>query len=663
MILPYVIKMLDAILPILDDLVESLLPVFVELLEALMPILEPILEIMTMLLVELLVPMLKWIIDKGLKPVIALVTSFAKLIEEVTPKIKEWIMGVVDTVKALWETFTNMFSGVKEAMGGFISSAQEKFGEMSTNLNIMFDNLKVKIVDTWNNIKESAASSMEDMKSRFEPLLEKGREVLGKLKEIYVQTWKDIVDFVKNAIQTLLTFYANLWDGIKEGIQNLKEKFISSIKDFVQIGKDILQGIIQGMIDAVGGIGKWIKQICGDIVDGFKDFFGIKSPSTLAAAEIGVPIHDGILKPIEKIGEGIKKTLSHQIGDIKNTFYEAGKQSVEALNQGLGSVVVGTKKTVQELVNTLQKVPDLSFISNVLDPKEMVIAHETDGVITKKQENKLHIYAHVSPEFEEDLQKLSGAIESSNQDKDDDQFKKNLLYYLQQIQYSMEHHATEFKTFIKKLFEEKLKTYFDDLVKAMNAIYEKEKLKFNDIISRLDTVISQWKASFTNLMDRIDKFWKELSEFLEDSFSQLFQAVADAAQTIGDYVEDAAETISNAIYEIGAKIIQYLSKITQLLERLLDNIKMTFKLLQQLRNEMLGGSKEGVALPEDGSIIPPPEFGMPVILPGDPRYGDGATPNSTIINQNKYVNSEYNIVKQNSLFSHPGDLALMGYKL
>jgi hypothetical protein len=88
---------------------------------------------------------------------------------------------------------------------------------------------------------------------------------------------------------------------------------------------------------------------------------------------------------------------------------------------------------------------------------------------------------------------------------------------------------------------------------------------------------------------------------------------------------------------------------------------MMFKELQKLRNELIGGSVEGNTFPEDGSVVPPPDAIMPWIPPGDPRYGGGATPNM-IINQNKYVNSEYNIVKQSSFFSQPGDLALMGYK-
>jgi gas vesicle protein len=210
---------------------------------------------------------------------------------------------------------------------------------------------------------------------------------------------------------------------------------------------------------------------------------------------------------------------------------------------------------------------------------------------------------------------------------------------------------------------EKIEKFFDKLFETMKKTQEKASESFEDILDKLDNLIAQWKTSFTNLMDRIDKFWKELSEFLEESFTQLFQAISDAAQTIGDYVKDAAQTITNATNTIGAKVIQYLNKITQLLERLLDDLKMTFKLLQELRNSLIGGSDGGIALPEDGSDVPPPEIGLPWIPPGDPRNPVTSPMGaSTIINQNKYVNSEYNIVKQNSLFSQPGDLALMGYK-
>jgi len=661
MILPYVIKMLDAILPILGDLVDSLLPVFVELLEALMPILEPILEILTLIIVDLLVPMLKWIIDKGLKPIIGLVTQFAKLIGDSVPKIKEWISGVVDSVKALWETFTNMFSGVKEAMGGFIEAAQEKFGEMSTSVTVMFSNLKTTIVDTWDNIKEAAAQSMEDMKSRFGPLLEKGSEVAGKLKDVYVQTWVDIVEFIKTAIVNISKTFEKLWENITGAIQTIKTKFISSIKDFIAIGKDILQGIIQGMIDAVGGIGKWIKQICGDIVDGFKDFFGIKSPSVLAAEEIGEPILAGILKPIEKIGATLKDVLGKQMKQVKDTFFEAGRQSVEALNSGVESAVEGTKKSVEGLVNVLQKVPDLSFLSNIIRKEEVVIAHEGDGVITEQQDNKLHVYAHVSEEFEEDLQKLSGAIASSTESKDDSTFQENLIYYLQQIQYTLETKARSFEKVLKSLFTENLQKLFDTLIKALHSIYEKEELKFDMVIQKLDILLTQWRVSFENLMLKIDKFYEDLEELLQDGLTDIIKAIAEAVETIGDYLREAAKTISDTISSIGGTIIKYLLVIVGLLQRLLDNIQMVIKELQQLKNKMIGGGVDGVPFPENGDDS---GIGLPWIPPGDPRYGDvvSSSSSSQVINQNRYVQNEYNIIRQNHLFSHPGDLALMGYK-
>jgi phage-related protein len=718
MILSYVTKMLDAILPLFGELVDALLPVIVSLLEALMPILEPLLQIFTALLTNLLVPMLKWLINEGLGPVLEKFTAVFEYLGGAIPGVIEWFTGLWDGIKNVTNSVLRFFGVTREEVAkteeevvAEMVAGTEKLTQTTTdwaaNTQDVYngwneDSLRLfqqwakdngQTLETWS---EDTGMTQEEWKNQQKTLIEEWKEdqtttiadtmaanqkaveesnanQKRSFKEWASDTWGTVTDWCGNVVGSIGTWASDMIGAIVQWGKDMwdalvtwKDDTIASIggwiTDFVQIGKDMLQGIVQGMIDAVGGIGEWIKKICGGIVDGFKNFFGISSPSTLAAKEIGGPILDGILKPIEKVGEGLKKTLEGQAGKIKDSFYETGKKSVEALNKGIDSAAEETKKSVQGIVNTLQKVPDMTFMQSVMKPEKMVIAHETEGIITEKQDNKLHVYAHVSPEFEEDLQNLTQATYSSNEKAEgkESQFQLNIIYYFQNLIDEVKKTGKSLEKFFEKQME-KIEKFFDKLFETMKKTQEKASESFEDILDKLDNLIAQWKTSFTNLMDRIDKFWKELSEFLEESFTQLFQAISDAAQTIGDYVKDAAQTITNATNTIGAKVIQYLNKITQLLERLLDDLKMTFKLLQELRNELIGGSVEGNPFPEDGSVVPPPDAIMPWIPPGDPRYGGGATPNM-IINQNKYVNSEYNIVKQSSFFSQPGDLALMGYK-
>jgi phage-related protein len=84
-------------------------------------------------------------------------------------------------------------------------------------------------------------------------------------------------------------------------IASAKAKFTET--DWGAVGTGIVQGIAAGITAGASFIADAAKNAAQHALDAAKGFLGIQSPSTVAAAEIGLPLAQGI-------GVGIQQGLS-----------------------------------------------------------------------------------------------------------------------------------------------------------------------------------------------------------------------------------------------------------------------------------------------------------------------------------------------------------------
>jgi hypothetical protein len=67
-----------------------------------------------------------------------------------------------------------------------------------------------------------------------------------------------------------------------------------ALKKVLAIGQSIVDGIKQGIQNGWQAFVNWVTGLLGGLLDAVKNFFGIHSPSTVWAAEIGAPMAQGI---------------------------------------------------------------------------------------------------------------------------------------------------------------------------------------------------------------------------------------------------------------------------------------------------------------------------------------------------------------------------------
>jgi TP901 family phage tail tape measure protein len=96
-----------------------------------------------------------------------------------------------------------------------------------------------------------------------------------------------------------------LWDGVKaifgktfklgEEITDAGQGAINSTRErIIEMGRDIIRGLVSGVKAMAGNLAQSAIDTISGAINKAKSFFGIKSPSRVAAAEIGAPLMAGI---------------------------------------------------------------------------------------------------------------------------------------------------------------------------------------------------------------------------------------------------------------------------------------------------------------------------------------------------------------------------------
>lgn len=179
----------------------------------------------------------------------------------------------------------------------------------------------------------------------------------------------------------LVTAY-NKCDWFKEGVNNAFNSVKNAISGAVEVGKNIVTGIGSGIKSAASGLWNGIKNVGSSIVNGFKSFFGIHSPSTLMADEVGEYLTEGIDEGMKNAMPALLSSTEDQMADLVDTV-KNGAQEADAALVGSG-------------------MPLLSEVSGKVD-----IVEGMDGVLTQFSDK-------VASSFTELLNRMSQIVESAS---------------------------------------------------------------------------------------------------------------------------------------------------------------------------------------------------------------------------------------------------------
>lgn len=179
-------------------------------------------------------------------------------------------------------------------------------------------------------------------------------------------------DGVNNAFNAIKNTVSNVCQGVGNAVKNIWNGAKSAVSGAVEVGKNIVSGIGNGIKNVASGAWNGVKKVGSGIVSGFKKFFGIHSPSTLMADEIGAYLPAGIDEGMKDAMPALLSSAKDQMGDLVDTV-KAGTAEADGTladsDTPLLSEVSGKVDIVEGMDNVLTQFSDkvADSFTNLLD--------------------------------------------------------------------------------------------------------------------------------------------------------------------------------------------------------------------------------------------------------------------------------------------------------
>ena len=151
------------------------------------------------------------------------------------------------------------------------------------------------------------------------------------------------IQIVVALAQGIIQAIPQLLQAIPQIVQALVKGFSNALSTIANIGLNIVKGIWQGISNGMSWIYGKIRGWVSSVLKYIKSLFGIKSPSTVMANEVGKFIPEGLAVGIDKYSNAAKSAMSDLMNSLMGeTFTPTISANVNATGSRLATVSSGT---------------------------------------------------------------------------------------------------------------------------------------------------------------------------------------------------------------------------------------------------------------------------------------------------------------------------------
>lgn len=175
---------------------------------------------------------------------------------------------------------------------------------------------------------------------------------------------------------------AEAWTAITNALNTWKDE---AGPKAIEVGKAIVQGVIDGAKQLIGALGSALADIVNSALRTAKDALGIKSPSTVARDEIGVPVGQGV-------ASGILASIAEVLAaadELSDQTLSALKSMADKAKKILNDILAGQIGFGRAQISVLDWIGDAEQRSRDLYAKAEAIeqkARDRQAAATKEQE-------------------------------------------------------------------------------------------------------------------------------------------------------------------------------------------------------------------------------------------------------------------------------------
>jgi TP901 family phage tail tape measure protein len=233
--------------------------------------------------------------------------------------------------KRTWEGIMSVVTAAAQ----FIQAAIEALVKAAQWIWANFGNEITTVAQfAWNQIKVFTETALSVLRGLFDLGTALLRGDWGAaweaIKGIAETLWNGIKASAENLLNTLSSLFLTLYP-------RLQNAFNVAIFGAASLGAALINGIRDGVINAARGLADAVARAARDALDSAKAALGIRSPSRVAAKEVGVPLAEGILRG-----------LTEGLAPLPLLTRDAVTQPASASNVNVGGITVNAAPGMDE---------------------------------------------------------------------------------------------------------------------------------------------------------------------------------------------------------------------------------------------------------------------------------------------------------------------------
>lgn len=301
---------------------------------------------------------LKATMGQALLPVVlALVSTFNQLVQQVLPPLTAFITGrVVPAMDAIGQVISTTLGPALQAVMGWFDG----FGavvDKQTNGPLNF--FRAWIDQNMPRIQKIVEMVLGAITAFWN---EHGAAIVAAVQRYFgwvMQFWEMMFRTLLNIVQVFLQVLTGDWEGAGQTLQAIvrdwQTTLTSIMRQVVQaiadvwtsidwggIGRAIMEGIGNGLRNAAGWLADQARQAAWNALEAAKNVLGIHSPSKVAAEQIGEPFAEGIGVGMSRAIDGVTRSmngmLAGMVGGLDSPSAAMAGASVSITQQFYGQV-------------------------------------------------------------------------------------------------------------------------------------------------------------------------------------------------------------------------------------------------------------------------------------------------------------------------------------
>lgn len=252
----------------------------------------------------------------------ALAENLPQMLQNGIQQATSFLNGIVSMIPQVLETaltvMATLVEGILSQIPEIINSAVEIVTNLLNEITNHLPEILDKGIEILHNIIDGIIGAIPSLIAALPQVISAIISfIVQNLPVIFQKGWEILVEIGNGIVAAI----GELLSPITSVVQAIVDGFTDSAQSFLDIGKNIVEGVWDGISGAASWLQEKVSGFFSGIVSGIKGILGIGSPSKVMAAEVGLPIAQGI-------GVGIRngeKGILNAADDVNNALLKQEK--------------------------------------------------------------------------------------------------------------------------------------------------------------------------------------------------------------------------------------------------------------------------------------------------------------------------------------------------